>query len=184
MSHHHMLIIVKRKNNFQEFFFQKSKSNGEVFFSSEIDKFYSPYCSLIHFVQIKPRLLYLFLFTTSWSARPWRKKFDFWKKKIEIYLAYVTPGVLKSSLKNLSPFGIAVWPAMANIYRVSQKKFDLRRLVQNCTFFVQLSCMVFFQYFLKICNIFGTPMLQWPNKKIHELFFPQNQKFRKAKICI
>ena len=38
--------------------------------------------------------------------------------------------------------------------RVSKKKCDLRRLVQNCTFFVQLSCMMFFQYFLKICNIY------------------------------
>jgi len=34
-----------------------------------------------------------------------------------------------------------------SIYRVSQKKCDLRRLVQYSTFFVQLSRMVFFQYF-------------------------------------
>ena len=67
------------------------------------------------------------------------------------------------------------------IYRVSKKKCDLRRLVQNCTFFVQLSCMVFFQYFLKVSNFFGTPMAQ---KKIREPFFSQNQKFRKAKMCI
>ena len=66
------------------------------------------------------------------------------------------------------------------IYRVI-KKCDFRRLVQNCTFFVQLSCMVFFQYFWKICNSFGTPMAQ---KKYANLFFSQNQKFRKAKICI
>jgi len=44
------------------------------------------------------------------------------------------------------------------IYRVSKKKCDLRLLVQNCTFFVQLSCMVFLKYFLKICNFFGTPI--------------------------
>ena len=64
----------------------------------------------------------------------------------------------------------------------SKKRCDLRRLVQNCTFFVQLSCMVFFQYFLKICKkFFGTPM---PQKKSANLFFSQNQKFRKAKMCL
>ena len=40
------------------------------------------------------------------------------------------------------------------IYRVGQRKCDLRRLVQKCTFFVQLSCMVFLKYFLKIGNFF------------------------------
>jgi len=35
--------------------------------------------------------------------------FQFLKKKIwQIFLAYVTPGVLKGSLKKISPFGSAV----------------------------------------------------------------------------
>ena len=50
--------------------------------------------------------------------------------------------------------------------------------MQNCTFFVQLSMC--FQYFLKICIFFGTPMAK---KKIRELFFFQIQKFRKQK-CV
>ena len=60
-----------------------------------------------------------------------------------------------------------------------KKKCDLRRLVQNCTFFVQLSFMVLFQYFLKICNFFGTPMTQ---KKIRESFFLSKWKVQKSKI--
>ena len=35
-----------------------------------------------------------------------------------------------------------------------KNKCDLRRLYQNCTFLVQLFCMVVFQYFLKICILF------------------------------
>ena len=69
---------------------------------------------------------------------------------------------------------------MANIYWVSQKKCDLLRLVQNCTFFVQLSRMVFFQYFLKICNIFGTPMAQ--QKKSTNFFSLKIISLEKQKI--
>ena len=52
---------------------------------------------------------------------------------------------------------------------------------QKCTFFVQLSCMVFFQFVLKIFNFF------WYSNGLKEnartFFFSENQKFRKAK-CV
>ena len=67
---------------------------------------------------------------------------------------------------------------LRKIYRVSQKKWDLRRLVQICTFFVQLSGMVFFQYFFwKTCNFL---VLQWP-KKISKPFFLSKSKIQKNK---
>ena len=63
-----------------------------------------------------------------------------------------------------------------------KKKCDLRRMVQKIYLFWTLMYVVF-HYFLKICNyFFGTPVAQ---KKIREsFFFFQNQKFRKAKMCI
>ena len=65
------------------------------------------------------------------------------------------------------------------IYRVSQKRCDLWRLEQNFTFFVQLSCMVFFQYFfLNLLIFFGTPMAR---KKIREPFFLSKSKVQKSK---
>ena len=48
---------------------------------------------------------------------------------------------------------------MNNEYvQCESKKCNLRRLVEKCTFFVQLSWMVFFRYLLKICNFFDTPI--------------------------
>ena len=62
---------------------------------------------------------------------------------------------------------------------VSQKKKrDLRRLLQNITFFWQLCCMVFFQYFLKIFIFFGTPMVRKKNPRI---FFLSKSKVQKSK---
>ena len=60
-------------------------------------------------------------------------------------------------------------------YRVSQKKCDLQRLLQNFTFlwnsFVKkIFKKLFFWYF-------NDP------KKSANLFFSQNQKFRKTKMC-
>ena len=61
-----------------------------------------------------------------------------------------------------------------------KKKCDLRRLVQNCIFFVELTCMVFFRYFLKICNFFWYS--NGLKKNPRTFFFSQNHKFRNAKM--
>ena len=39
----------------------------------------------------------------------------FKRKNVEFVLAYVTPGEPKGFFKHFSPFGPAVWPAIANI---------------------------------------------------------------------
>ena len=59
-----------------------------------------------------------------------------------------------------------------------KEKCDLRRLMQNCTFFVQLS--MFFQYFLKICNFL---VLQWPKRKSVNLFSLKIKSSEKQK-CV
>jgi len=62
----------------------------------------------------------------------------------------------------------------------SKKKCDLRRLVQKCTFFRAIrAIMEIFQYFLNF--FFGTPIAK---KNPRTFFLSQNQKFRKAKMCI
>ena len=61
-----------------------------------------------------------------------------------------------------------------------KQKCDLQSLVQSCTFFATLLYGVF-SIFSENLYFFGTPMAQ---KKIRESFFSQNQKFRKAKMCI
>ena len=67
------------------------------------------------------------------------------------------------------------------IYRVSQKKVWFAEPGAKLFLFcVQLSCIVFFQYFWKIVIFFGTSMAQ---KKSSNLFFSQNLKFRKQK-CV
>jgi len=43
------------------------------------------------------------------------KKTIFEDEKIQ-FLAYVTPGVLKGSLEKCSLFGLAVWPAITDIF--------------------------------------------------------------------
>ena len=44
------------------------------------------------------------------------KKYNFEKKRFEFFLGlYVTPQVPMGSLKNVDPFRLAVWPAIANI---------------------------------------------------------------------
>ena len=57
---------------------------------------------------------------------------------------------------------------------------DLRHLVQNCTFFVQLSFMGGFQYFFENLFFFGTPM---PQKKIREPYFSLKKSLEKQK-CV
>ena len=59
-----------------------------------------------------------------------------------------------------------------------KKKCDQQRLVQKCTFFVQLFCMVFF-------NIFGIffLVLQRP-KKIRETFFSLKIKSSEKQRCV
>ena len=61
-----------------------------------------------------------------------------------------------------------------------KKKCHLRRLVQICTFFMQLSCMVYFQYFLKICNFL---VLQWPQKN-PRTFFSLKIKSSEKQKCV
>jgi len=61
-----------------------------------------------------------------------------------------------------------------------KKKCDLRRLVQNCTFFVQLSCMVFFQYFLKFLKKFL--VFQWLKKSAN--LFSLKIKSLEKKKCV
>ena len=61
-------------------------------------------------------------------------------------------------------------------------KSDLRRLYKSVPFSVQLFCMVFFQYFLKIFNYFWYS--NGSKKNTLTLFFSQKQKFIKAKMCI
>ena len=64
-------------------------------------------------------------------------------------------------------------------YRVSQKKFDLRLLVQNCTFFcATLLNGVFFNIFWKFVIFWSND----PKKNPQTVFFSQNQKFRKIII--
>jgi len=62
---------------------------------------------------------------------------------------------------------------------VSQKKCDLRRLVQKCNFFCATLLYGVFKIFFGNLNFFSTSMAQ---KKIREPFFFQNQKFRKTKM--
>jgi len=69
------------------------------------------------------------------------------------------------------------------MHRVSKKKWNLRRLVQKYAFFVQLSWMVFYQYFLKICIFFGTPIIQWP-KKNPQIFFSLKIKSSEKQKCV
>jgi len=61
------------------------------------------------------------------------------------------------------------------------KKCDLRRLLQNCTIFVQISWMVFFLYFRKICNFIM--VLQWPYKNSRTFFSPKIKSSEKHK-CV
>ena len=62
-----------------------------------------------------------------------------------------------------------------------KKKCDLPRLVQKCTFCVQLSCRAFFKYFLKVCNFFL--VLQWPQKKSANFFSLKIKSLEKQK-CV
>ena len=71
-------------------------------------------------------------------------------------------------------------PLGKDIQGESKKSVIHGACYKSVPFSVQLFCMGFFQYFLKIFIFFGTPMVL---KKIHESFFSQNQKFRKAKMC-
>jgi len=53
--------------------------------------------------------------------------------------------------------------------------------MQNCTFFVQLSCMVYFQYFFE--NLYFFLVLQWPKRKSANLFSLKIKSSEKQK-CI
>ena len=62
---------------------------------------------------------------TSWRARrcPWEKKFGekiveekIFEKKFEFLLPKTLPGHPWVSTQNFSPFGLAVWQAIGNIY--------------------------------------------------------------------
>ena len=68
---------------------------------------------------------------------------------MEIFIAYVTSGVLMGSLKKFSKFGPAVWPAIANIYihideqrallyrrLTSQLRYQNREIVKGGIFFM------------------------------------------------
>ena len=66
-------------------------------------------------------------------------------------------------------------------YRVSQKKCDLRRLVQNCTFLGNSPAWCFFNILKKFYLFL---VLHEPKENPQIFFFSQNQKFRKAKMCI
>ena len=48
------------------------------------------------------------------------------EKKIEFVFAFVTPVVLKGSLKHVSPFGPVVWPAIGDI---SMKSYFIRYII-------------------------------------------------------
>ena len=67
-----------------------------------------------------------------------------------------------------------------DIYTEWVKKCDLRRLVQNCNFFVQLSCMVFFNIFRKFVTFL---VLQWPEKNLR-IFFSLKIKSLEKQKCI
>ena len=62
------------------------------------------------------------------------------------------------------------------------KKCDLLRLLQNCTFFVQLSCMVFFQYFSKILIFFDISIDL--KKKFANFFFSLKIKSSEKQKCV
>ena len=80
---------------------------------------------------------------------------------------------------NVRSKSVDTYICVYNIYIQGESKIkcDLRRLVQKCNFFVQLSCRVFFKYFLKICNFFGTSMAQ----KNPRSFFLSKSKVHKNK---
>ena len=62
-----------------------------------------------------------------------------------------------------------------------KKRCDLQRLVQNCIFFVQLSCMFFKYYFLKICKF------NWYSngpKKNRRTFFSLKIKSSEEQKCV
>jgi len=73
-------------------------------------------------------------------------------------------------------FDIYFW--YLHIYRVSQKKCELRRLVQNCTFLCNSPVWRFFFKFWKFVNFFGTSNGQ---KKIREPFSFSKSKVQKSK---
>ena len=80
-------------------------------------------------------------------------------------------------------FFIALWKFMIFLYNLCILTFFIviTYIYRVQSFFLCNSPVCVFIYFLKIWNFL---VLQWPKRKSANLFFSQNQKFRKAKMCI
>ena len=104
------------------------------------------------------------------------------KVRLKNLLVKVMLSMLKNSFNNFLNIISFTVKNIKNYTGWVKKKCDLRRLVQNCTFFFATLLYGVFSIFFE--NLYFFLVLQWPPKKSANLFFSQNQKFRKGKMCI